>query len=239
MTAVSEDKVLAFLAVVSGGGSGYGSGRGSSGGSGYSSDYGWEYGWGYGGGGGDGSGDCSCCGSGDGLGVARGDGSCYGSGDGSGDGSDIKSFSGAAVHMIDGVPTILTAIHRNTAKGYILRDDLTLDPCYIAKAGNCFAHGDTLEKAVADARDKLFDDMPEDERIAAFMEAHERGVKYPARDFYDWHHRLTGSCRMGRDEFVRAHGIDLENGMYTVEEFVAITRNSYGGAVIARLEEGT
>lgn len=139
--------------------------------------------------------------------------------------------------MIDDVQTILTAIHGDTAKGYILRDELTLDPCYIAKAGNHFAHGKTLEDAVADARDKLFDDMPEDKRIAAFLAAHERGVKYPARDFYDWHHRLTGSCRMGRDSFVSSHGIDLDGGMYTVEEFIALTRNSYGGSVIARLEE--
>lgn len=188
MTAVSEEKVLAFLS----------DGRG----------YGWGDGWG------------------------------DGRGDGWGDGRGVKSFSGAAVYMIDDVPTILTAIHGNTAKGYILRDDLTLEPCYLAKAGNRFAHGGTLDEAVADAREKLFDDMPEDERISVFLAAHERGVKYPARDFYDWHHRLTGSCRMGRDEFVRAHGIDLENGMYTVEEFVEITRNSYGGAVIARLEEG-
>jgi hypothetical protein len=62
-------------------------------------------------------------------------------------------------------------------------------------------------------------------------------VKYPARDFFDWHHRLTGSCEMGRNEFCRGHGIDLEKGMYTVEEFVAMTRDSYGSAVVARLME--
>lgn len=228
MTAVSEEKVLAFLSDGSGDGRGDGSGDGRGDGRGYGMGYG------SGNGRGDGSGD----GWGDGSGSGYGGGYGYGWGDDLGYGSGIKSFSCAAVHMIDGVPTILTAIHGSTAKGYILRDELTLEPCYIVKAGNHFAHGDTLEEAVADARDKLFDDMSEDERIAAFFEAHERGVKYPARDFYDWHHRLTGSCRMGRDEFVRSHGIDLENGMYTVEEFVAITRNSYGGAVIARLEEG-
>ena len=219
MTAASEEKVLAFLAV--GGGYGYGYGDGG----GYGSGSGGGYGYGYGDGGGYGSGD----GDGYGYGYGYGDGYGYGYGDG------IKSFSGAAVHMIDDVPTIITAIFGNTAKGYILRDDLTLEPCYVAKAGNHFAHGDTLEAAAADAREKLFDDMSEDERIAAFWEAHEPGAKYPARDLYDWHHRLTGSCRMGRDEFVRSHGIDLEHGMYTVDEFVAITRNSYGGAVIARL----
>lgn len=42
---------------------------------------------------------------------------------------------------------------------------------------------------------------------------------------------------MGRDSFVRGHGIDLEHGEYTVAEFVEITRDSYGGEIIARLEE--
>lgn len=191
MTAVSEEKVLAFLEISSGWGWGEGSGSG------------WD----------------------------------SGSGWGEGSGEGVKSFNSAAVYMIDDVPTIVTAVFGNTAKGYILRDDLTLEPCYVSKAGNHLAHGKKLEEAVADAREKLFYDMPEDERIEAFLAAHERGVKYPAQDFYDWHHRLTGSCRMGRDEFVRSHGIDLENGMYTVEEFIAITRNSYGGAVIARLED--
>lgn len=217
MTAASEEKVLVFLALGSGYGSGDGYGYGDGDGSGSGDGYGYGYGYGSGYGSGDGSGD--------------GD----GDGDGDGSGYGIKSFSGAAVHMIDDVPTIITAVFGNTAKGYILRDDLTPEPCYVAKAGNHFAHGDTLEKAAADARDKLFDDMPEDERIAAFWEAHEPGVKYPARDLYDWHHRLTGSCRMGRDEFVRSHGIDLEHGMYTVAEFVAITRGSYGGYIIAKL----
>jgi hypothetical protein len=83
-----------------------------------------------------------------------------------------------------------------------------------------FAHGETLAEAVQAAEDKLFDDMPEDERIAAFWGCHEQGVKYPAADFFAWHHRLTGSCEMGRKSFAADHGIDLDNDTYTVEEFV-------------------
>jgi hypothetical protein len=77
--------------------------------------------------------------------------------------------------------------------------------------------------------------MPEDERIASFWRCHERGVKYPAADFFAWHHRLTGSCEMGRKSFAADHGIDLENDTYTVEEFVKICGESYGGRVIKRL----
>ena len=170
-----------------------------------------------------------------GYGSGYGDGS--GSGYGSGDGSGITMFNGMTVHQVDCVQTVITAVRGNLARGYILRGDLTLQPCRIAKVGDKFAHGETTQKALDAAREKLFDDMSEEERIAAFWDAHVAGVKYPARDFFDWHHRLTGSCEMGRNEFCRGHGIDLENGMYTVEEFVAMTRDSYGGAVVARLME--
>ncbi len=40
---------------------------------------------------------------------------------------------------------------------------------------------------------------------------------------------------MGRMNFVHRHGIDLENGLYTVEEFVALCQNDYGGSVIKKL----
>ena len=36
---------------------------------------------------------------------------------------------------------------------------------------------------------------------------------------------------MGRDEFCKAHGIDLEK-KYTVRYFLDITKDSYGGEVI-------
>ena len=54
--------------------------------------------------------------------------------------------------------------------------------------------------------------------------------------FYDWHNILTGSCRMGRDQFVKEHGLDMD-AEYTVEYFIKITRNAYGGDVIRQLEE--
>ena len=61
--------------------------------------------------------------------------------------------------------------------------------------------------------------------------------KYPAKDFFIWHNRLTGSCEMGRKSFASDNGIDLENGEYTVKEFVEITKNAYGGQIIKQLEE--
>ena len=180
---------------------------------------------------GDGCGD----GSGSGYGDGCGDGSGYGYGDGCGDG--IKTFCRRAVFAIDGIYTLINSVLGNTAKGEILNRDLTTTPCYIARRGSCFGHGATLAEAVQAAEDKLFDDMPEEDRLEAFWECHERGVKYPAMDFFFWHHRLTGSCEMGRKSFAADNGVDLEQDMYTVEEFVKICGNSFGGNVIRRLLE--
>lgn len=156
-------------------------------------------------------------------------------GSGSGSGYGVKEINGISVHQIDSVPTVLYSIHGNAAKGAILRDDLTLEPCYIVKGGGKFAHGETLRDAMTALTDKLFDDMPEDERIAAFVEAHPEYRKaYPNRDLYDWHHRLTGSCEMGRNAFVSDKGLSMDAEM-TVEQFVELTRNAYGSSTIRKL----
>lgn len=169
------------------------------------------------------------------LSVGYGDG--YGCGYGNGCGDGIKIFNGTDVYMIDDVPTVITVICGNVAKGYILADDLTLKPCYVAKQDDKFAHGDTLEKAMHDLRDKLFDDMSEDERIDAFIDAHGENRAYPNTDLYEWHHRLTGSCELGRRQFAKDKGIDIEHGSMTVTEFIELTENAYGGEVIRRLKE--
>jgi hypothetical protein len=195
---------------------------------------------GYGSGYGDGSGSGSGYGYGYGSGSGSGSGSGYGDGSGSGSGDGygrwIVSFCGQKVYQIDGVPTLVDHVHENVAKGRILRDDLTTEDCYIVKQGSLFAHGETLRAAMDALRDKLFEDMPEDERIAEFVKAHKWGKQYPSTDYYEWHHRLTGSCDMGRSEFAKRHGYKLtDDELLTVDEFIKLTENSFGGSVIQKL----
>ena len=160
-------------------------------------------------------------------------GSGYGYGDGSGDG--VKSINGERVWIVDGVQTLIDSVHGSYAIGRILRDDLTLRPCYIARVDNSFAHGETLRKAFDDAREKALEDLPTDERIKRFREHFTDFDKpYPTADFYQWHHILTGSCEMGRRNWCEEHGIDM-GGMYTVRQFVELTKDSYGGDVIKLL----
>lgn len=167
--------------------------------------------------------------------IGRGDGSGYGSD--SGYGSGLKSLNGQPVDMIDDVPTILTSIIGNAAKGFIVCADFSLAPTFVCKQGNTFAHGETLHKAREALLEKLFDDMPTEERIAAFCAEFKPGVKRPAADFFSWHHRLTGSCEQGRREFARQHGIDIDSDELTPEEFFALTRDSYGSSIIRQTEE--
>lgn len=195
------------------------------------------YGSGYGSGDGSGYGDGDGSGYGSDSGYDSGYGSGYGYGSGSGDGSGLKSLNGQTVDMIDDVPTILTRIIGNVAKGFIVRTDLSLAPTFVCKQGNSFAHGETLHKAREALLEKLFDDMPTEERIEAFCAEFKPGVKRPAMDFFSWHHRLTGSCEQGRREFARRYGVDIESDEMTPEEFFALTRESYGGSIIRQTEE--
>lgn len=193
------------------------------------SGYGSDSSDGYGNGSGDGSGSASYSGSGYGYG--------YGFGVSSDNISGLKTLNGQSVDMIDGVPTILTRIIGNAAKGFIVRPDLSLAPTFVCKQGNSFAHGETLHKAREALLEKLFDDMPTEERIEAFCAEFKPGVKRPATDFFSWHHRLTGSCEQGRREFARQHDVDIDSDELTPEEFFALTRDSYGSSIIRQTED--
>ena len=214
-----KEKIKAFLSVDHGDGSGYGSGDGSGYGDGYGS--------------GDGSGD----GSGYGDGYGYGDGSGYGYGDGSGYGDGLDNINGKKIYRIDDTPTIISSVKGNVAKGYIVQSDLSLTPCFVAKGNNLFAHGNDLHEAMAALTDKMFDDMPEEERIAEFIKAHpDKDKAYPNQDLFDWHHRLTGSCMAGRNAFVKDRGLTLD-GETTVTDFIKLTENAYGGSTIRKLAE--
>ena len=145
---------------------------------------------------------------------------------------DITALNDNIVDYIDNVPTIIIQVHGNFAYGYIVKEDLTVEPCFIAKVGNSFAHGKTLTEAVADAKAKETKRLPIEERIEKFMEVFgPLDSEHTGKEFYDWHHILTGSCKMGRDGFCKSHNIDLAQ-KYTVRYFLDITKGSYGSDVI-------
>ena len=173
---------------------------------------------------------------GDGYGYGYGDG--YGDGNGYGYGYGIKSINGMPIFKIDDVPTAITQIRDNIAKGYIVEHNTVLKPCYVIKHENLFAHGETLKQARQALDGKIFANMNTDEVIAEFIKMFpETNKKYDVLDFYKWHNRLTGSCEMGRKAFAKQHNIDIENDKMTVKEFINITKDSFGGDIIKELEK--
>ena len=185
-----------WLKVDNGNGSGYGFGDGSGSGSSYGSGDGNGSGYGYG------------FGSGDGIGFGFGSGDGNGSGYGFGNG--ISKYNNHYVFIIDNISTIITSIHGNVAKGFILNKNLTLEKIFVAKGNNKFAHGKTLKEAVADLQEKIFDDLDIEEKIEMFNKQFNRVEKYSGEEFYKWHHILTDSCTAGRDNFVRENNLDLK-----------------------------
>lgn len=175
-------------------------------------------------------------GDGDGCGDGYGSGYGYGSGSGYGYGYGIEEFDGHKVYIVDDMQTIITYVKGNVAKGFILKDDLTLDPCYIVKVGDYFAHGKTAREAYQDALSKYTNNLPEEERIAAFLKFHNFTDSYPAEDLFEWHNRLTGSCRFGRLSFCEQHDIDISKDRFTVDQFIELTKNEFGGDVIRQLK---
>ncbi len=224
-----------------GDGYGDGDGDGSASGDGSGSGDGDGYGDGYGDGDGSGSGDGdgSGSGSGDGYGYGYGDGYGdgygYGCGDGYGDGDGLESFGSHKVYVVDDVQTLIYSVRGNVAKAAIIGSDLTLKPCYVAKVGTFFAHGNNIREAVNAATDKAMQNMSIEERVAMFKkEFPDNAAKYPATKFFQWHNTLTGSCSMGRKQFMRDRGLSMD-GSFTVAEFVELTKDSYGGDIIKKI----
>ena len=199
---------------------------------------------GYGDGTGFGSGSGDDNGSGDGYDNGSGNGSGYGDGCGSDNGygygsgydyrNGISKCNEHYIFTIDNIPTIITSIHGDVAKGFILNKDLTLEKIFVVKGNNNFAHGETLKEAMADLQEKIFVGLDIEEKIEMFNEKFNRSDKYSGEEFYKWHHILTGSCTAGRNNFVRENNLDLKK-FYTVDEFIEITKNSYGGNIIKKL----
>ena len=237
-----KDRIKVFLnynssynwAFNSGFGRGDGSGQGFDSSHGTNCGPGWGLGYGFGSGEGNGRGWGWGCGFGDSSGRGYGDKfmlDCYGSGYNYG----IKEINGETVYMVDGVQTIIKSVHNNIARGFILQNDLTLEPCYIFKEQNKFAHGSTLHEAYNALQEKLYDNSTEEERIEAFHKKFpEYNVPYSNRDLFTYHHILTGSCHTGRESFCKDMDIDLDSST-TVREFILLTKNSYGSNIICKL----
>ena len=225
------NKILEFVSDSgsgSGSGSGYGYGSVNGDGSGYGSGPGSVNGDGYGYGYGDGY--LSIYGS------VNGDGYGYGYGPGSVN-IKLKKYKSDNIFYIDNIPTIIDSIHKNVAKGKIINQtDFSIKICYIAKVNGYFAHENSIKKAIKTAESKMFLNMNIEDKINKFIALFNNKDKYSGKEFYNWHNILTGSCEMGRNNFIERNNIDLSK-KYTVKYFINICQNDFGGEIIKQLKK--
>ena len=216
-------------------------GSGSGDGSGYGYGDGSGYGSGYGSGSGDGSGDGSGSGSGHGYGDGSGSGYGYGDGDGSGSGYGygytLIILYGQPVHYIDGVPCLPVNVHGDTMAVDVINErDWTLGRAYVARWQGEVAHGETIREAVEAAKNKYFARMDPREKKRQLLDLFAEKRRLTVKELHAWHGRITGSCEFGRSRFQEEHGLNDDDTL-SLEEFVELTRNAYGGDLIASLLE--
>jgi hypothetical protein len=128
--------------------------------------------------------------------------------------------------LIDGVQTIIKSIKGNVAKGFILNVDLTLEPTFIAKVGDSFAHGRSAREALDGAFAKHNESTTPEERVQSFIESHPSLGTLTGREWVAVHRQLTLSCEQGCESFVRGKGIDLSK-QYTLAEFIELVDGAY------------
>ena len=155
----------------------------------------------------------------------------------------IDSICGQKIYYIDSIPTIITSVKKNIAKGYILNNDLTLTPCFIAKNDSLFnralfAHGDNLKSALSALQDGIIIRLNVDERVKAFVNAHPNGnTTYTVEHFSTWHFRLTGSYNLGCNYFADSNGLNTTDNM-TVLEFIKLAKkDEYCSKIIKQLTQ--
>lgn len=165
----------------------------------------------------------------------HGYGSGYGYGDG--DGFKIKRFKNQDVLYVDGLPCLIDSVHGDFTRVRILtKKDFTETEGYLARYGSSMAHGKTIREALDDAMEKHLSGIGYEEKKRQLLDLFRTRGKIPVKELYMWHGILTGSCRLGRSHFQEEHGLS-DDDLLTLDEFVELTRDSFGGDRIRGLKE--
>jgi hypothetical protein len=107
---------------------------------------------------------------------------------------------------------------------------------FVGRYETAIAHGKTIRKAIEAARNKYFSELDFDGQKERLLAEFEKKKKLSVKELYRWHGILTGSCEYGRSLFQDEHGLKDDDEL-SLDEFVKLTKDSYGGDIIARLVE--
>lgn len=151
--------------------------------------------------------------------------------------SVFNQMHNTTIYYIDSIPTIIYNVKGDIAKGAILSEnDMTLTPCFIMKKGDVYAHAKTLHEAHKIVHDKFEKKYNVDDRINKFKnEFPDFNIKVKAKELFNWHYYLTGSCALGKIALLNDKHIDLENDMVSVHDFIELSRDKFGWDVIVKL----
>lgn len=134
--------------------------------------------------------------------------------------------------IIDGIMCEVLAEKGQLAKVKLWPDGFV---CYVAEYNGVIAHGRDPHNAFQNAENKYYARRSVESRIADCIKlCKEKSGKLPGKEWFKQHGYLTGSCEIGRRQFLKTHPeIDLEKE-YTVAEFVDTTKDEYSGDIIKR-----
>lgn len=136
----------------------------------------------------------------------------------------IISFENKPVYQIPFISSsfIITKIRGNIARCTEINSDFTLHQYYVVKDGDITGCGSNLKQAYNCTLEQKakYDNI--NANITEFFKAFNLNKKYPAWQFYHWHHKLTGSTRGERNKLFRKYKIDPDKDNLTVKEFCDI-----------------
>ena len=105
------------------------------------------------------------------------------------------------------------------------------------KKGDFYAHGETLHEAHKFVHDKFNKAVSISDRIKAFKDKFQDfNAKVLAKDLFEWHYFLTGSCKLGRLALISERNIDINNDLVSVNEFIEMSRDKFGWEIIKLLK---
>jgi hypothetical protein len=137
----------------------------------------------------------------------------------------LQKFKGKRVYYFDDIPCIVHKVKydRDYLQVEVIENDLhTTRMAFIVYKGGEIAHGDTLEEAENAALEKYYSGKDFEELAALFISTcPSLEQKEKVSDLYRWHGLLTGSCKFGRDRWMRERSLTFEDEM-TVGEFLSI-----------------
>lgn len=187
---------------------------------------------------GTGTGDGYGYGDGTGYGNGTGDGYGTGNGYGNGNGNGLKKINGRKVFYVDSIPCQPVEVHNIWAKVKIINiKDFTLKECFLAKYRGAISHGESVKTALRDAQEKYFSSFDFEDLKKKLLEEFSEKGSLTVAELFRWHGLLTGSCTFGRQQFQKENGLK-DSDKLTLEQFVKLIKNAYGGEKIKELING-